>query len=101
MPLVRQVLLAGAAIVLTGAARPQVQTELGVRAKPVIERGALRFKDLNSNGRLDVYEDWRLPPARRAADLVKRMTLVEKAGMMLIATNNLIVAATFPNAGVT
>ncbi|MEY4238506.1 MAG: hypothetical protein RL339_1107 [Pseudomonadota bacterium] len=88
MPLVRHVLLAGAALVLTGAAKPPAQPELGVRTKPVIERGALRFKDLNSNGRLDAYEDWRLPPARRAADLVKRMTLAEKAGMMLIATNN-------------
>lgn len=88
MQLVRHALLAGAALVLTGAAKPPTQPELGVRAKPLIERGALRFKDLNSNGRLDAYEDWRLPPARRAADLVTRMTLAEKAGMMLIATNN-------------
>ena len=48
----------------------------------------LRFKDLNANDALDVYEDWRLPASARAEDLVGRMTLPEKAGMMLIATNN-------------
>jgi beta-glucosidase len=64
------------------------QPELGVRAKAIIAVKGLRFKDLNANGRLDAYEDWRLPAPKRAADLVRRMTLAEKAGMMLIATNN-------------
>lgn len=44
---------------------------------------SLRFRDLDRNGILDPYEDWRLSPKRRAADLVARMTLVEKAGAML------------------
>jgi beta-glucosidase len=69
------------------AAAPN-QPELGARAKKIIAVNGLRFRDLNANGRLDPYEDWRLPAARRAADLVARMTLAEKAGMMLIATNN-------------
>ncbi len=64
------------------------QPELGVRAKPIITAKGLRFKDLNANGLLDTYEDWRLPARKRAIDLVRRMTLAEKAGMMLIATNN-------------
>jgi beta-glucosidase len=64
------------------------QPELGARTKKPITVKGLRFKDLNDNGRLDVYEDWRLPAQKRAADLVGRMTLAEKAGMMLIATNN-------------
>ncbi|MGC1468436.1 MAG: glycoside hydrolase family 3 N-terminal domain-containing protein [Sphingorhabdus sp.] len=64
------------------------QPELGARTKPIITAKGLRFKDLNANGRLDAYEDWRLPARKRAADLVRRMTLAEKAGMMLIATNN-------------
>jgi beta-glucosidase len=79
-------------VFLTTCAAPLVaapaQPELGVRAKPVIAIKGLRFKDLNANGRLDAYEDWRLPAQKRAADLVRRMTLAEKAGMMLIATNN-------------
>src|SRR4030081_1446817 len=53
---------------------------------PIFERQGLRFKDLNRNGVLDPYEDWRLSPAARAADLVRRMTLEEKAGMMMHGT---------------
>ena len=79
--------LAAAALPLIAAAPPP-QPDVVARSKPVLERGGLRFKDLNGNGRLDRYEDWRLPAERRAADLVRRMTLAEKAGMMLIATAN-------------
>jgi beta-glucosidase len=68
------------------ASRAQPQIE--ARVKPVLTLKGLRFKDLNANARLDPYEDWRLTPQKRAADLVRRMTLPEKAGMMLIATNN-------------
>jgi beta-glucosidase len=88
MRLLSRLLLAGAVPMLAGASGPPVQPELGLRAKAAIEQGGLRFKDLDANGRLDPYEDWRLPPERRAEDLVTRMTLAEKAGMMLIATNN-------------
>ena len=41
------------------------------------------FKDLNRNGVLDPYEDWRLPAEERAADLASRLTLDEMAGLML------------------
>jgi beta-glucosidase len=64
------------------------QPELETRAKKIVSVKGLLFKDLNANGRIDAYEDWRLPAQKRAADLVRRMTLPEKAGMMLIATNN-------------
>ena len=55
-------------------------------AKPVLTVDGLRFKDANGNGRLDRYEDWRLPVGQRVADLVGQMTLEEKAGLMLIDT---------------
>jgi beta-glucosidase len=59
------------------------------RGKPVLTDGeGLRFKDLNANGTVDPYEDWRLPPERRAADLAGRMSVDEKAGMLLIDTLN-------------
>ena len=41
------------------------------------------FKDLNRNGILDPYEDWRLPAAERAADLAARLSLEQMAGLML------------------
>ena len=40
------------------------------------------FKDMNRNGKLDPYEDWRLPMDRRISDLVGQMTLEEKVGLM-------------------
>ncbi len=64
------------------------QPVIGARAKPVLNVDGLKFRDLNASGRLDVYEDWRLPVERRVEDLVARMTLQEKAGLMLIQTLN-------------
>jgi beta-glucosidase len=40
------------------------------------------YRDLNKNGKLDVYEDSRQPIEDRVQDLLKKMTLEEKAGMM-------------------
>lgn len=65
--------------------RPPV---LEARAKDLITVKGRTFKDLNDNGRLDTYEDWRRPVADRVADLVRQMTLEEKAGLMLIDTLN-------------
>ena len=65
---------------------PAEQIPLGHRTVPLVETGGLRFKDLNRNGALDAYEDWRLPAAQRARDLVNRMTLEEKAGTMMHGT---------------
>lgn len=56
------------------------------RSARIIEVQGLRFRDLNKNGVLDPYEDWRLAPSVRAKDLVGRMTLEDKAGMMMHGT---------------
>lgn len=40
------------------------------------------FRDLNGNGVLDPYEDPRLPVATRVEDLLGRMALEDKAGLM-------------------
>ncbi|WP_311268538.1 glycoside hydrolase family 3 N-terminal domain-containing protein [Sphingobium sp. WCS2017Hpa-17] len=44
------------------------------------------WRDLNHNGRLDRYEDSRAPIDARVEDLLKQMTLAEKAGMLLHGT---------------
>jgi beta-glucosidase len=44
---------------------------------------ALDFKDLNKNGKLDKYEDWRLPFDVRAKDLASKMSVEQIAGLML------------------
>jgi beta-glucosidase len=42
------------------------------------------YRDLNKNGKLDVYEDSRQPVEARVEDLLRQMTLEEKAGLMFI-----------------
>lgn len=61
------------------------QPELGKQSAAIFKVDNLEFKDLNKNGKLDPYEDWRLSSEERSKDLVSQMTLEEKAGMLLIA----------------
>ncbi len=42
------------------------------------------FRDLNKNGKLDIYEDPRQPIEARVEDLLQQMTLEEKAGLLFI-----------------
>ncbi|MBV7505415.1 glycoside hydrolase family 3 C-terminal domain-containing protein [Bacillus sp. sid0103] len=58
--------------------------DVEARAKHILVKGEKKFRDLNNNGRLDPYENWQIPTEVRVKDLVKKMTLEEKAGMMLI-----------------
>jgi beta-glucosidase len=51
------------------------------RSRAVTEDG-LEYRDLNANGRLDPYEDPRLPDDDRVADLLPRLSLAEKAGLL-------------------
>lgn len=50
------------------------------------------FKDLNKNGKLDVYEDWRLPVEERAKDLASKMSVEQIAGLMLYSGHQSIPA---------
>ena len=62
------------------------QPTMGYRSAPLLTVDGLTFKDLNRNGKLDPYEDWRLPAEVRTADLVQRMSLEELAGVMVHGT---------------
>ena len=42
------------------------------------------YRDLNKNGKMDVYEDKTQPVEKRIADILQQMTIEEKAGMMFI-----------------
>ena len=66
--------------------RPDINTRrhlslLGKEA-PALTQDGITFRDLNKNGRLDPYEDPRRPIEERVEDLLKQMTLEEKAGML-------------------
>jgi len=48
------------------------------------------FKDLNKNGKLDKYEDWRLTADERAQDLAAQMSIEQIAGLMLYSRHQSI-----------
>ena len=48
----------------------------------IIEDEGYAFKDLNGNGELDAYEDWRLSSEERATDLVDQMSGAELAAVL-------------------
>ncbi|MCF0177499.1 MAG: glycoside hydrolase family 3 C-terminal domain-containing protein [Bacteroidales bacterium] len=48
------------------------------------------FKDLNRNGELDIYEDWRQTPQNRAKDLAAQLSIDEIAGLMLYSAHQSI-----------
>ena len=77
-------LIALSAFTLTAADQPVIEAH----AKDIIKVDGLEFKDLNDNGELDPYEDWRLSADERARNLISLMTLEEKAGLMMIDTLN-------------
>ncbi len=59
------------------------QLDIGSRHKLVIQSAGLSFRDLDGDGQLSAFEDWRLPARDRARDIVARMTLPEKLGTLL------------------
>lgn len=62
------------------------QPELGIRSVQLLTVDGYQFKDLNKNGELDAYEDWRLTTEERVDDLLAQMSLEEKAGFLLISS---------------
>ena len=58
----------------------------------ILTVNGLKFKDLNKNGKLDPYEDWRLPADVRAKDLAKQMSVEQIAGLMLYSGHQAIPA---------
>jgi len=62
------------------------QPLFGATTYSQIKLAGYSFKDMNRNGTLEPYEDWRLSAEVRADDLLSRMTLDEKAGLMMHGT---------------
>lgn len=64
-------------------------TDSGIK---ILEVEGERFKDLNKNGTLDPYEDWRLSVEERARDLASQMTVEQIAGLMLYSQHQALPA---------
>lgn len=62
------------------------QPRVEARKTQLLSIGKLKFRDLNKNGSLDKYEDWRLSVEVRVADLLAQMTDEEKTGLMVHAS---------------
>ena len=58
------------------------------------------FKDLNQNGELDTYEDWRETPSKRAQDLAQQISIEQIAGLMLYSPH-MVVNDSVPNEKIT
>jgi beta-glucosidase len=56
----------------------------------ILKEGNHAFKDLNRNGQLDKYEDWRLGLDERIADLAAQLSREEIAGLMLYSNHQAI-----------
>ncbi|MGN6398512.1 MAG: glycoside hydrolase family 3 N-terminal domain-containing protein [Mucilaginibacter sp.] len=68
-------------------------TKSGVK---ILTVDGFSFKDLNKNGQLDKYEDWRLPVDERAKDLASKMSVEQIAGLMLYSAHQAIPAMPGP-----
>lgn len=67
------------------------QIPVKTTVKSLLEVDGLQFRDLNGNGTLDVYEDWRADVEDRITDLIGQMTLKEKVVLLFhpcLAGNN-------------
>lgn len=69
-----------------GQASKGRQPAMGHRSVQLLTISGLQFKDLNRNGKLDRFEDWRLSPDERADDLLRQLTIEDMAGLMVHGT---------------
>lgn len=56
----------------------------------IIEEDGYAFKNLSKSGKLEKYEDWRLPIEERAKDLASKMSIEQIAGLMLYSAHQSI-----------
>ena len=62
-------------IVNQGGKNIGYQPNAGVQ---IMEADGYGFKDLNGSGRLDAFEDWRLPLKKRVEDFIQRFSLSQQ-----------------------
>ena len=70
-----------AAITIIPAEGDQIELGYLDGVTAILEVDGLKFKDLNGNGTLDVYEDWRQDIDARVNDLYSQLNIVEKSGL--------------------
>jgi beta-glucosidase len=81
---------------ITQVAASGDQVAIEAHVKGIIEADGLQFKDLNGNGKLDVYENWRANVDDRVNDLLSQMTLDEKIGSLFHASTGGTFTSLYP-----
>jgi len=80
------IILIGGYVFFSRTIKPDIDTRRNLsmlsKEAPTLTYDGITYRDLNKNGLLDIYEDPRRPIEERVEDLLKQMTLEEKAGMM-------------------
>ncbi|MFT5252242.1 MAG: beta-glucosidase [Flavobacteriales bacterium] len=71
------------ALVSTGISLGNTPKVIDPILNPILTINGFTFADLNKNGKLDKYEDGRLPMKDRIQDLINKMTDDEKASMLI------------------
>ena len=74
---------------------------LGYTSASLLTADGFAFKDLNRNGALDPYEDWRLPAEERAKDLAAQLSIEEIAGLMLYSGHQAVPGSAYGFGGAT
>ena len=61
----------------------------------IIERDGFAFKDLNNNGELDPFEDWRLPLSQRVEDFCTRFHLWQEEDCLYYKKGKIVLPEDF------
>ncbi len=77
------------AVIEADEATGQVKLSYIEGVTTILDVDGLKFKDLNKNGTLDVYEDWREETDTRVADLISQMTPEEEVGLLFCVNTQL------------
>ncbi len=81
---VKHLLLPAVLIAAFFISRDNITNHYADQSSYIRKVNAQSFRDLNKNGKMDIYEDIHQPIEARVSDVLSQMTLEEKAGMMFI-----------------
>lgn len=62
---------------------------IGVTVKNAINVDGMYFRDINGDGKLNIYKDWRKSPEERAKALAADLSIDEKIGLLFINSWNM------------
>ncbi len=96
--LLLHLIVPGSLLLLSACGHPRILTQqdgptLGyspASGVTLLKEQGKTFKDLNRNGVLDPYEDWRLSPQERARDLAGQLSIQEISGLLIVSNHQAI-----------